>query len=128
MPITYSIDHNQNLIMEVWTGEIQAVDLANYWKRYLVDPDVLAIRRTIVDLRQAVILFNGLDMNRLIRSIVQPMLAGRDWKTAIVIEKPLQLGISRQYQVFAERYSKDAIFHSLEEARNWFNDLDSAKS
>ena len=114
--------------MEVWTGEIQAVDLAEYWKRYLGDPDVLAIRRTIVDLRQAVILFNGLDMNRLIRSIVQPILAGRDWKTAIVIEKPLQLGISRQYQVFAERYSKDAIFYSIEDARSWFCELDSIKS
>ena len=128
MPITYTIDHNQNLIMEVWTGEIQAVDLANYWKGYLGDPDVLAIRRTIVDLRQAVILFNGLDMNRLIRSIVQPILAGRDWKTAIVIEKPLQLGMSRQYQVFAEKYSKDAIFHSIEEARSWFHHLDYTKS
>ena len=128
MPITYTIDHNQKLIMEVWTGEIQAVDLAEYWKRYLGDPDVLAIRRTIADLRQAVILFNGLDMSYLIKSIVQPILAGRDWKTAIVIEKPSQLGISRQYQVFAERYSKDAIFYSIEDARNWFDDLGSVKS
>ena len=128
MPITYTIDHNQKLIMEVWTGDIQAIDLAEYWKRYLADPDVMAVRRTIVDLRQAVILFNGLEMNRLIRSIVQPMLAGRDWKTAIVIEKPLQLGISRQYQIFAKRYSKDVIFHSIEEARSWFHDLDSSKS
>jgi hypothetical protein len=128
MPITYTIDYNQKLIMEVWTGEIQAVDLAEYWKRYLGDPDVLTIRRTIVDLRQAVILFNGLDMSYLIQSIVQPILAGRDWKTAIIIEKPLQLGISRQYQVFAEKYSKDAIFYSIEEARSWFNEVDPAKS
>lgn len=128
MPITYTIDYNQKLITEVWTGEIQAVDLAEYWKRYLGDPDVLTIRRTIVDLRQAVILFNGLDMSYLIQSIVQPILAGRDWKTAIVIEKPLQLGISRQYQIFAERYSKDAIFYSIGEARSWICDVDSEKS
>ena len=95
MPITYTIDHNQKLIMEVWTGEIQAVDLAEYWKRYLGDPDVLAIRRTIADLRQAVILFQWIGYEGyLIKSIVQPILAGRDWKTAIVIEKPSQLGIT----------------------------------
>jgi hypothetical protein len=119
MPITYTIDHDQKLITEVWAGEIHAADLAEYWKRYLGDPDVLAIRCTIADLRQAEILFNGSDMDNLIQSIVRPVLAGKDWKTAIVVEKPLQFGISRQYQVFANQYSKDAIFRSIEEARNW---------
>jgi hypothetical protein len=88
-------------------------------KQYLEDPDVLAIRRTLVDLRQADILFKGSDLDSLIQSIVLPVLNGRDWKTAIVVEKPLQFGVSRQYQVFADRYSKDAIFYDLEEARNW---------
>ena len=128
MPITYTIDYNQKLISEEWTGEIRANDLADYWKRYLSNPDVLAIRRTIVDLRQAVILFNGADMNYLIQSIVRPILAGRNWKTAIVIEKPLQLGISRQYQAFAERYSKDEIFYTIDEARNWLCGIDPVKS
>jgi hypothetical protein len=128
MPITYTIDYDQKLITEVWTGEIRAVDLAEHWQRYLGNPDVLAIRRTIADLRQAVILFNGSDMNYLIHTLVQPVLAGRDWKTAIVIEKSLQFGMSRQYQVLAEKYSKDAIFYSIEEARSWFSDVDPAKS
>ncbi len=125
MPITYSIDRVQNLIHEVWTGEIRATDLAEYWNRYLGDPEVLAIRRTLVDLRQAVILFKGSDLEVLIQNIVLPVLAGRDWKTAIVVDMPLQQGISRQYQVFAERYSKDAIFRSIEEARNWLCGCDS---
>jgi hypothetical protein len=119
MPITYTIDHDQKLILEVWTGEINAVDLAEYWKRYLADPNVLALRRTLVDLRQADIRFSGADLDALIRSIVHPILAGRDWKTAIVVDKPAQFGISRQYQVFADLYSKDAIFRSIEEARHW---------
>lgn len=121
MPITYSIDRDRKLINEVWTGEIRATDLAEYWKRYLEDPEVLAIRRTLVDLRLAVILFKGSEMDALIQSIVLPLLAGRDWKTAIVVDMPLQQGISRQYQIFAERYSKDAIFRNMEEARNWLS-------
>ncbi len=129
MPITYTIDHDRQLITEVWTGEIQASDLAEHWKRCILGClEVLAIRRTIADVRQAVILFNGSDMNYLIQTLVLPILAGKDWKTAIVIEKPLQLGMSRQYQVFAERYSKDVIFYTMEEAQNWFHNLDSEKS
>ena len=119
MPITYTTDREKKLITEVWTGEIKAECLAAYWKQYLEDPDVLAIRRTLVDLRQADILFKGSDLDSLIQSIVLPVLKGKDWKTAIVVEKPLQFGVSRQYQVFADRYSKDAIFYDLEEARNW---------
>jgi hypothetical protein len=119
MPITYTIDHDQKLITEIWTGEIRADDLAEYWKQYLLDADVMAIRRTIVDLRQAVILFDGWDLNNLIQSIVLPALKERDWKTAIVVDSPSQFGMSRQYQALAGHYSKDAIFRSMEEARSW---------
>jgi hypothetical protein len=58
-------------------------------------------------------------LDTLIRSIVLPVLQGRDWKTAIVVENPAKFGASRQYQFFAERYSRDAIFYDLEKARNW---------
>ena len=123
MPITYTTDREKKLITEVSTGEIKAECLAAYWKLYLEDPDVLAIRRTLVDLRQADILFKGADLDSLIQSIVLPVLKGKDWKTAIVVEKSLQYGVSRQYQVFAECYSKDAIFYDLEKARNWLAGL-----
>ena len=119
MPITYSIDREKKLITEVWTGEMNAEYLAAYWKRYLDDPDVLEIRRTLVDLRQAEILFRGSDLETLIQGIVLPALKGRDWKTAIVVEKSFQFGVSRQYQAFADHYSKDAIFYDMGEARNW---------
>jgi len=119
MPITYTIDREKNLITEVWTGEIKAEYLAGYWKRYLDDPDVLAIRRTLVDLRQADLLFIGSDLVGLIQGIVLPVLKGRDWKTAIVVEKSSQYGVSRQYQAFADCYSKDDIFYNMEDARSW---------
>ena len=70
-------------------------------------------------MRHAEILFRGSDLAALIKSIVLPVLNGRDWKTAIVVEKPFQFGVSRQHQAFAERYSKDAIFQDMVEARNW---------
>jgi hypothetical protein len=119
MAITYTIDHERKLIREVWTGEIDAAELGAYWERYLSDPEVMEIRRTLVDLRQAKILFTGAEMDDLIRFVVRPLLGDRDWKTAIVVESAMQFGVSRQYQAFAERYSKDAIFYSPEEAQKW---------
>lgn len=119
MPITYSIDHDKRVIFETWTGEVTAADLGEYWNRYLDDPDVMAIRRTLVELRQCKIRFKGSDLAGLVESIVVPRLKGRDWKTAIVTDHPVQFGISRQYQVFAERYSKDSIFHEPEAALEW---------
>jgi hypothetical protein len=119
MPITYIINHQKGLIRETWKGKIGGVDLAAYWLHYLADPEVLAIRRTVVDLRKANIDFSGLDFDALIRTIVLPVLGERTWTTAIVIRDPIQFGVSRHYQIFAERYSKDSIFRNVADAERW---------
>jgi hypothetical protein len=119
MPISYTIDRERKLILEKWTGDIRHEDLAAYWKRYLADPEVMEIRRTIVDLRDAEILFSGMNFGFLIETIVLPALKGRRWTTAIVVADPAQYGLSRQYQVFADRYSCDSIFSSVDEAAKW---------
>ena len=121
MPITYAIDREAKRIYETWTGEVHAADLAAHWKKYLADPAVLEIRRTIVDLRAAVIGFRGTDFDGLIRTIVLPALKDRKWATAIVVSQPVQFGVSRQYQAFAERYSQDSIFATLAEAEAWID-------
>lgn len=119
MPISYSIDHEKGLIREIWNGNIAASDLSSYWRRYLTDPDVLAIRKTLVDLRQCTILFTGDELSALVSFLVVPVLKGRDWKTAILVDDPLHFGVSRQYQVFAEAYSKDSIFGDQAAALEW---------
>lgn len=119
MPITYSIDREEKIIMETWVGTVDKDVLAEYWKLYLDNPDVMEIRRTIVDLRESEIIFTGSQLQHLVNSIALPALNGRAWKTAIVAKNSLQFGISRQYQVFAEVYSEDTIFNSIDEARDW---------
>lgn len=121
MPIFYTVDRDKNLISETWTGEVRSTDLAAHWKHYLGDPEVLKIRRTIVDLRAAVICFSGLDFDSLIQEIVVPALNGKKWTTAIVVNAQSQFGVSRQYQVFAQRYSTDSIFESVAEAEKWID-------
>ena len=119
MPITYSVDREKKLIHETWTGEIRVDDLQRYWQRYLADPEVLEIRRTIVDLRASVVNLSWLDLDDLIKQLVVPALKGRKWTTAIVVEGPAQFGVSRQYQAFADRFSNDSILATLWEAEEW---------
>lgn len=121
MPITYSIDRDQKLITEIWTGDVRSGDLEAYWKHYLSDPDVLAIRRTLVDIRQAVIHFTAYELSVLIGNIVFPVLYDRrlKWKTAVVVGNTAQFKVTQQYQALADVYSDDAIFDCTEKARDW---------
>ena len=79
----------------------------------------MSIRRTLVDLRQAHIKFNGTQLSGLIASIVAPALQGKDWISALLVSESVQYGVSRQYQVFAEFYSRDSIFDDPEKAETW---------
>ena len=119
MPIKYSIHLEDLIIEETWTGEVNSTELQSYWRSYLADPEVLMIRRTLVDLREAKILFTGRELNLLIQWEVMPKLNGMNWKSALVVNHPVQYGVSRQYQAFAELYSQDSIFTELATARSW---------
>jgi len=118
-PISYSIDKTLGVILEVWRGGVTAADLEHYWEAYLANPDVLEVRRTLVDLRGAEIQFTGMELSNLVSSVVIPRLNGRDWKTALVVKQPVQYGVSRQYHFFAEQYSTDSIFYDPDEALRW---------
>jgi hypothetical protein len=49
---------------------VGAEDLASHWRTYLADPSVMAIRRTVVDLRGCRIHFKGAQLSALIKNIV----------------------------------------------------------
>jgi hypothetical protein len=117
--ITYEVDQKRNVIFETWSGPVDAAELGAYWRAYLADPAVLRCRRTVVDLRKAVVVFKGHELSTLVKTIAEPVLAGRKWRTAVVVDEPHQFGVARQYSVFAEVYSSDEIFRTPEEALAW---------
>jgi hypothetical protein len=119
MPITYVVDREVGVIHEKWSGEVDAAELGDYWRGYLSDSAVLDLRATLVDMRSAEIQFTGAELKSLIASVVNPVLEGRSWLTAIVVDHPVQFGVSRQYHAFAEHYSEDAIFSDPEAAMGW---------
>jgi hypothetical protein len=119
VPITYSIDAATGVILTVWEGDVTAARLRRHWEVFLADPQVMALRRSLADLRQARIQFTGAELASLLSTMVVPALQGRDWTTALVVARPVEFGVSRQYQVYAERYSRDAIFEDYEVALAW---------
>lgn len=118
-PIRYRIDDARGVIFETWEGEVSAADLRLFLARYLADPKVLALRRTLVDLRLAEIRFSGNELMDIVHTIVAPRVQGARWKTAILVSQPVQYGVSRQWQVFAQSFSKDSLFYDIDDAMTW---------
>jgi hypothetical protein len=127
MAITWEIDPIDDLILERWEGIITAADVSNHWRTFLLDPAVLACRRTLVDLRPARIALYGHELSSLVRDVAIPMLGELTWRTAIVVDEPVDFGFARQYQAFAEVFSEDAIFYDTREARRWLTRDQSAE-
>ena len=119
MPISYTIDHENRIVRTMWEGDVTAAHMRAHWLRYLDDPEVMALRRTLSDLRTANLMFSGEELYAVLREVVLPKLVDVEWKTAILVAQPDQFGVSRQYQAFAELYSDDAIFHDVDRALAW---------
>jgi hypothetical protein len=120
MPISYSIHPSRRFVLEVWSDDVTTRHVKSLWKAYLADREVLAIRKTLADMRRGNPIVTGSEMWDLILEIALPGLKGRDWKTAIVVATRIQYGLARQFQVFAEPYNKHvAIFEAYDEAARW---------
>jgi hypothetical protein len=119
VPISVNLDPRLGIIREMWVGKVSAEDVREHWTRLLTDPEALALRASLADLREASLDFGGWQMRRLIDTVVTPLLHGRDWITAMIVAGPLQLGMTRQYQDHAEHFSRDAIFFNEHDALEW---------
>ena len=89
-PISYRVDQTLGLVVSHWNGEVTVADVERFWAQVLSDPDVLALRRHVADIRAATLHF-----------------------------KEEEFGVSRQFQVFAEVWDEAQIFYDLDEAMRW---------
>lgn len=119
MTITYSVEHTRGIVISTWTGAITAEVLGDFWQRLLRDPEALRYRRSLADLRGCQLRLTGRELSGLVMDVVRPLLGDLRWKSAILVAEPVQYGVSRQYQVFAAYYSKDAIFDDHDAALRW---------
>ena len=119
MPITYRKDIERNYVHVEWIGEITLHFLEKHLVEFFNDPFVISSARDLTDVSKAELNFNGSQFESLINQIVIPLLAGRARKTAIVVQRPDQFGVARQYNVFADSYSVDKIFYDCDSALKW---------
>lgn len=119
MPIEYTIDTQLHVVREAWTATVNATDLRAHLQRLLTDPIASATRRTIVDLRDASIEFDGSAFFDVVRSVITPKLQGNDWVTAVIVATPAQFGAARQYFAYADDFTTSDIFTEEAAAVDW---------
>lgn len=119
MPIDCTPRPQDGFVEVTWSGTITAVDLSRCWSKILTDPEVLRIGRALTDLRDAELAFSGAELAEAVHTVAAPLLRGRNWRAAIVVRNPVQYGVSRQYEVFAQQLGEDGIFFDLDSARRW---------
>jgi hypothetical protein len=119
MSITYEVLQFEGVIRETWRGEISIAMLRMHWDKMLRDDECLRHTRTLADLRQATLTFNDQELQAAVLEVAVPLLQGRDWISAIVVRRSLQLRLASRYHGFAAMYSQDAIFSQVDEAERW---------
>lgn len=102
-----------------WTGRIDAEALAAAWRKLFSNPEALALGRSLTDLRGAEVALSMEDLQRLVRDLSGPLLAGRPWRNAILVERPFCYGIARQFAAFAEGTAQVHVCSDQEEAERW---------
>ena len=119
MPITYEVLPFERIIRETWRGEVTIAMLREHWASMLRDDDCVRLARTLADVRQATPLFSDQELRAAVLEVAIPLLQGRNWTSALVVSRSLQLHLASRYHGFASIFSEDAIFCQVEEAERW---------
>jgi hypothetical protein len=119
MGLTYEVDTSAGIVFVYWSGPVTIRDISDHWALMLNDNDALLCGKCFVDVRKSDPRFTGEELRQLVKTVLEPALQGGGWKSAILVEKPVQYGVARQYQVFTETFSEDAIFTDEVAAHEW---------
>jgi hypothetical protein len=119
MPITYTVDTEQNVVLVTWRGDVTGDEYRAHLRTMLQDPDALRAGRSLTDLREANVLAHGAELNAILDAEALPRLGGRQWKTAVLVSSNVNFGVARQYQILAESENTDGVFRDYAEALAW---------
>ena len=119
MPITYEVLPYEGVIRESWHGDITMGVLRGHWNSLLRDEQCLRLGKSLADLRQATLLVSDQQLETAIREVAIPLLQGREWISAIVVQRSVQLRLASRYHSLAALFSRDTVFSQLDEAERW---------
>ena len=119
MPIEYHIDRELNLVLKRFTGDVDIAQLKRHWEELITDNESVSIAAWLTDIREAKIRYNGPELERLVRSVIEPRMKGVRWISAVVVNAGVQYGVTNQFSVYASGKAIVATFLSREEALEW---------
>lgn len=119
MPITYTVNTEQNFVQVTWRGDVTGEEYRAHLRKMLRDPDALRAGRSLTDLREANVLMSGAELNAIGNADAVPLLIGLRWKTAVVVSSPLNFGLTRQYQIVSQSEDTDCVFRDPDDALAW---------
>jgi hypothetical protein len=119
MPITYTVDKERNVVMVTWQGDVTAEDYRAHLRTMLQDPDALSAGRSLIDLREANLVLHGAELNAVREVEAGPRLAGRQWRSAVLVGSTANYGLARQYQILSQSEDTDGLFRDYAAALAW---------
>ena len=57
--------------------------------------------------------------NEVVVTVGIPLLKGRVWPNALLVDRPLKFGVARQFSVFTEVVANVQVFYEEAEAIRW---------
>lgn len=120
MPIDYRLEGGY--VRATWRGQVSADDVSAYWNRMFRDPAAYALGRSLTDARGSEPLVTGQELNDLVQMVAVPLLRGKRWRNALLVDQPVQYGIGRQFAVFAEAITAAELFYDEAAAIAWLTD------
>ncbi len=119
MPITYTVDKEQNVVLVTWQGDVTGDEYRAHLRKMLQDPDALRAGRSLTDLRQANVLLRGTELEAIGSAEATPRLLGRQWKTAVLVSSAVNYGLARQYEMLSQSEDTDCVFLDHAAALAW---------
>ena len=121
MPITYRIDPGLGLVLRRFEGETTAEDFERHWRELMSDPELPAEGPLLLvaDMCECEFRLYGEDVHQIVNCVIEPLLAGRRWVSALVVSSSTQRGVANQFMVYSERCGVTQMFRDMDEATRW---------
>lgn len=120
MPITYKIDPVLGIVIADWIGVVSEKEITDHMKEMLGDKAAFACGKSVADLRKLTELkYKFDDIYNLSRTVIKPLLRGRRWKTAILVNDTNYFGVGLQFEWLTEGIVDSSVFTDESVAFNW---------
>ncbi len=120
MPVSFTIDRTNDVVLRTARGEITAEQLAQNFEEVLAHPDFHAGIKSLTDARELDHHLEVEDMRDIAKTIARYRDRIAGGRAAVVVSIAVSYGLMRALQAYADQSPIDIrIFYDVDEARRW---------